>query len=105
MARPPANQGPRVNLTLTDELDAVLGRLSRALGVGRATFVRQMLEGSLPQLELMAQAAEQVTRKNVPDGLALMAEALRDASGMAEQTQLELKRSRRAYMRHRKPRQ
>lgn len=99
MTRKPANQGPRVNLTLSDEVDGVLSRLSGSLGVGKATFVRQILEGALPQLELMAQAAERVTQKNVPDGLALMVDALRQTSGMAEQATLDLRRTRRAAMR------
>lgn len=101
--RKPANQGPRVALTLTPELDALLARIGAATGVGKATFVRQMLETAQPQLELIASAAEKVTTQNVPDGLALMATALRQASGMAEQQQLELTKRRRAMRRIRKP--
>lgn len=99
--RIPAQQGPRVNLTISPELDAILLRLGSALGVGKATFVRQMLEGAQPQLELMAQAAEQVTQRNVPDGLALVVQSLRQSAGLAEQQSLELSKARRAAMRKR----
>lgn len=91
-----------MNLTLTPEIDLVLSSLSKSLGVGKATFVRQILESSLPQLNLMAEAAAKVTQKNIPDGLGLLSEALHQASGMAEQAQLDLKRTRRAAMRRRK---
>lgn len=103
MSRKPANQGPRVNLTLTPEIDAVLTSLSKSLGVGKATFVRQVLDESLPQLKLMAEAAAKVTQQQIPDGLGLLAEALQQASGRAEQAQLDLKQTRRAAMRKRKP--
>lgn len=88
-----------MNLTLTPELDLVLSSLSKSLGVGKATFVRQVLDASLPQLNLMAEAAAKVTQQNIPDGLGLLAEALNQASGMAEQAQLDLKRTRRAARR------
>lgn len=88
-----------MNLTLTPELDLVLSSLSKSLGVGKATFVRQVLDAALPQLNLMAEAAAKVTQQNIPDGLGLLAEALNQASGMAEQAQLDLKRTRRAARR------
>lgn len=91
-----------MNLTLTPELDLVLSSLSKSLGVGKATFVRQVLDAALPQLNLMAEAAAKVTQQNIPDGLGLLAEALQQASGMADQAQLDLKRTRRAAMRRRK---
>lgn len=95
-ARP---QGPRVNLTLTPELDRLLDRISAATGTGKATFVREILLGAMPQLEQMASALELVQSKQIPEGLAHMARALRDASGAVEQQELELTKLRRAARR------
>lgn len=97
--RPPRPQGPRVNLTLPEDLDAVLGRLCRAMGTGKASFIREMLIGSTPQLVQMAEAAEMMVARNIPEGLGLLAKTMREASGQAQQVEMQLGKKRRAIRR------
>lgn len=104
--RPPRPQGPRVNLTLTPELNALLGRFQAATGVGKATFIRQMLDEGMPQLRMVVEAAEKATRGNIR-ALDLMADAIRQSRDDIDQAELDLKdlgpKSRRLPVRKLKP--
>jgi hypothetical protein len=92
--RAPRPQGPRVNLTLPPELDAVLSRMTALTGRGKASFVTQTLMGMLPALHQMVQAMELASAGNL-DAYNVMASALRDATKQGEQAELELKSARR----------
>lgn len=93
--RPPANQGPRVGITLTPEMDAVLTRLSVAASTGKATIIREWLEGVLPQLDQIATAIELAKAGNL-DAFKVMESTLRNTMAQGEQTRLGLRRTRRA---------
>jgi hypothetical protein len=94
------NKGIRVNLTLPPEVDHVLARISKATGVGKATFVGQYLAEALPQLDQLALVMEQAAAGNI-DAFTTMIKAVRQATGEVEQIQLGLKNARRAVMRKR----
>lgn len=96
--RVPVEQGPRVNLTLTPELDASVGRLAELSGVGKATWIRMWLETIQPQFPGMILALEQLHAGNL-DAFTTMQKTLRSAVGQGEQTQLELGRMKRAVRR------
>lgn len=91
-------QGPRVNLTLPPDLDAILHRLGELTGTGKASFVRQWLIGIQPQLVDMVRALELAQAGNI-DGLNVMAKAVRSAVSQGEQAELELQRVRRVARR------
>ena len=95
-----AGQQTRVNLTLPDETIAVLDRLGRVTGAGRATIVREWLIEGTPLFAEMARAAEMAAAKNV-DALRVMSDVLKDASGHVDQLQLDVTKKRRAAMRKR----
>jgi hypothetical protein len=86
--------GVRVNLTLPPEVDHVLGRVAGAAGTGKASFVRELLIGMVPQLKATADALE-ATRESQSAGLAIMAKALRGTLDEAQQTEMELGKARR----------
>jgi predicted DNA-binding protein len=90
----------RIHLTLPDEVVAVLDSLGKLTGAGRATIIREWLIEGLPIFQQMASAADEARQKNV-DALKIMANALRDASQFAEQTELDLRRKHRAARRKR----
>lgn len=98
-SRAAATQGPRVNLTLTVEMDRVLERIARASGTGKATFVREVLSASLPQLDQIATALEQVQARDLPDALGTVAKLLRSSAVDLQQGELELTRVRRQVRR------
>ena len=102
MTKPYADrrQGPRVNLTLPPEVDAVLGRLADAAGTGKASFVREWLVSMLPQLGQMAEGLE-AARAGQMDSLSMMSKTLRGAVQGGQQAQRELGK-RRAVVRKRK---
>lgn len=95
------SQNTRVNLTLPDDLVAVLDRLGKVTGAGRATIIREWLIEGTPLFAEIARAAELAAAKNV-DALKVMGEVLRDASAQTEQLELEVKRARRSAMRKRR---
>lgn len=99
----PDRTGIRVNLTLPDELIRVLDRIANVTGAGRATFIREMLEEAAPQLGEMARALEESQRGNVDAAMRVIGAAVREASGMGQQLDLEIKRQRRRYARKKKP--
>ena len=84
--------GTRVNLTLPDEVVAVLDRIAKATSTGRATMVREVLIDGLPGLAQMATALELAQQKNA-DGFKLMAKSIASLADEAEQMSLEMKRT------------
>ena len=91
----------RVNLTLTPEVVAVLDRMGKHTGAGRATIIREWLVEGLPHLALLADAMEMAAKKNI-DAFKVMGDALKDLTNQTDQIQLEIKSTRRAAMRKRK---
>ena len=85
---------PRINLTLSPDVDAAVGRLVRVSGVGKATVIGQMLQEALPQLELMAQALEQAKRRNL-DAFDTMIGAVQTAQVGIDQMAFDLRSERR----------
>lgn len=92
------SQGPRVNLTLPDDLDAILGRLGALTGTGKASFVRQWLIQMQPQLVEMVRALELAHSGNL-DAFTVMSKAVRSAVAQGEQAELELQKVRRSARR------
>ena len=96
----------RVNLALPDEVIAVLDRMGKLTGAGRATFIREWLIEGLPMFEELANAMELASQQNL-DAFKVMAQSLEQASNLTGQMSLEMKKTRRAAMRkrNRKPAQ
>jgi metal-responsive CopG/Arc/MetJ family transcriptional regulator len=92
--------GIRVNLTLPREVVDVLDRITKVTGVGRASFIRELLQDGLPQFQQMAHALELAKNKNV-DVYRVMAETARDLSDSVDQLSLDIKTDRRRAMRKR----
>lgn len=90
----------RVNLALPDEVIAVLDRMGKLTGAGRATFIREWLIEGLPMFEELATAMELASQQNI-DAFKVMAKSLEQASNLTGQMSLEMKKSRRAAMRKR----
>ena len=97
----PSNVGIRVNLTLPAEVVAVLDRIAKATGTGRATMVREVLTDGLPGLSEMAHALELAQKKNA-DGFKLLAKGIGDLRQEAEQLEVEFKRTSRRMVRKKK---
>lgn len=95
--------GIRVNLTLPPELVAILDRIGTITGVGRASFIREMLVQSMPTFETMAQALGQAQEQNL-DAFKTLSRAVDDARSQADQIGLDLKSQRRRMARKKKPR-
>jgi predicted DNA-binding protein len=90
--------GERVNLTLPKEVCAVLDRMGKVTGTGRATIVREWLSEALPQLQQMAHALELAQKKNL-DAFQVLADSLEETARNADQLSLDIKRTRRKAMR------
>lgn len=96
--RAPRPQGPRVNLTLTPELDRVLGRISAVTGAGKASFVREWLIEALPVLDGLALSMEQAKNGNL-EVFDSLARVMREGRQVLDQTELDFKRTRRRVAR------
>ena len=90
----------RVNLTLPDEVIAVLDRMAKVTGMGRATIVREWLVEALPGLNEMARALELASQKNM-DAFKVLADTLHDSARQSDQLVLDIRKSRRKAMRKR----
>ena len=101
MASPPDRTGTRSNLTLPPETVRAVDRMCEASGVGRATFIRELLVGMESQIGELAHSIELAKQNNL-DAFSKMATALREVNGQSEQLMLDIKRSHRAAMRKRK---
>lgn len=95
-----AVQKTRVNLTLPDEVIAVLDRMGKVTGAGRATIVREWLIEATPQMAKMADALEAAAANNV-DAFRIMEKAIREATAQGDQLTLDIARDRRRAMRKR----
>lgn len=102
MARP-RGTGTRVNLTLPDEVLAVLDRIADAVGQGRATVIRAWMEEGLPQLVEMADALE-LAKRSPTESLKAIADSMRSTVAHAEQLELDIRKNRRAMMRKKRGR-
>lgn len=91
-------QGPRVNLTLTDEAVAILDRIGAVTGTGRATILREFILEALPGLVEIAQALELAQAKNM-DAFSVLAKTIDKTVADAQQLSLDIKRSRRQMRR------
>ena len=92
--------GTRVNLTLPDDVIAVLDRMGKVTGAGRATIIREWLSEAVPQLSEMARAMELASQKNI-DAFKVIGDTLHELSESSGQLSLDIKRTRRAAMRKR----
>lgn len=92
------SQQTRVNLTLPDEVIAILDRISKVTGAGRATFIRELLVDGVPMFSEMARAMELATSKNI-DAFKVIGDTLKDISAQTDQLSLDIKTKRRAAMR------
>jgi hypothetical protein len=100
MANPSDRTGIRINLTLPPETVRAVDRMCDASGVGRATFIRELLVGMQPQIHGFAEAVELAKQNNL-DAFSKMASTLRAVNDESEQLQLDIKRNHRAAMRKR----
>ena len=101
MASPSDRTGTRINLTIPPETVRAIDRLAAASGVGRATFVREILVGMEVQFHDLAEAME-IAKQNKVDAFGKMAKFMRAVGQDTEQLELEIKRTHRAAMRKRK---
>ncbi len=98
MAMP--SQNARVNLTLPEDVIAVLDRMGKVTGAGRATIIREWLVEGAPMFSEMATAMELASRKNI-DAFKVIGDTLGQLSSSAGQLSLDIKKQRRAAMRKR----
>lgn len=98
--RPAGNVGTRVNLTLPDDVLAAVDRMAKASGVGRATVIRDLLEGMGPSLIEMARATELAKSKHI-DAMKVISDHLTVVAAQADQLSLDIRKKRRASMRKR----
>lgn len=92
------SQQTRVNLTLPDDVIAVLDRMGKVTGAGRATIIREWLTEATPQLGVMAQAMELASAQNI-DAFKVIGDTLNELSQKTGQMSLDIRKSRRAAMR------
>lgn len=88
----------RVNLTLPADLVAILDRMGKVTGAGRATIIREWLIEARSTLEQLTQAMELASTKNI-DSFKVMADTLNEISAQSGQLSLDMKTRRRAAMR------
>lgn len=91
-------QGPRVNLTLTDEAIAILDRIGTVTGTGRATILREFILEALPGLSEIARALEMAQAKNM-DAFKVLAKTIDQTVSDSQQLSLDIKRTRRQMRR------
>jgi hypothetical protein len=101
MANPPDRTGTRINLTIPPETVRAIDRMCAAAGVGRATFIRELLIGMESHIEHLAESIELAKQNNL-DAFSRMASVLRNVASSSSQLELDLKRTHRAAMRKRK---
>lgn len=98
MASPSDRTGTRINLTIPPETVVAIDRMCSASGVGRATFIRELLVGMEPHIHGLAESVELAKQNNL-DAFGRMAKVLRNVGQSSEQLELEVRRSHRAAMR------
>lgn len=91
-------QGPRVNLTLTDEAVATLDRIGAVTGAGRATVLREFILEAMPGIAEIARALELAQAKNM-DAFKVLAKTIDNTVHESQQLSLNIKRTRRQMQR------
>lgn len=100
MANPPDRIGTRINLTIPPETVAAIDRLCAAGGIGRATFIRELLISMEAHILDLAESFELAKQNNV-DAFGKLATVMRSLCNTSQQLELEVKRKHRAAMRKR----
>jgi hypothetical protein len=93
-----APSGPRINLTVPPELDALLGRIAAGMGTGKASVVTRFMVESIEGLTAVAEAIELAKQGNV-DSLKLVEKALDNSAAHSQQLSLSISKKRRAMPR------
>ncbi len=101
MANPSDRTGTRINLTLPPETVRAIDRMCDASGVGRATFIRELMVGMEGHIHALAESVELAKQNNL-DAFSKLSKTMRDLSDNNQQMQLDIKRTHRAAMRKRK---
>lgn len=84
----PVNRSPRVQVTLSPEVMAVLDEISALTGQGKGTLVSELVTEALPALVATKEAIELV-KQSPRDAQALMARYSNEATVKLAQAQLE----------------
>jgi predicted DNA-binding protein len=79
----------RLTLSISPELKHALDELNAATGVAAASFVGEIIEGNIPMILALAEAARKA-KAEPAKALELMQRYLIEASQEVDQTQLEL---------------
>ncbi|HAV4523887.1 hypothetical protein D9M68_971920 [compost metagenome] len=79
----------RLTLTISDELKAALAELNDATGVAAASFVAEIIEGNIPMIRGIADAAKKA-KEEPGRALELMQRAMLEALHGVSEVQLEL---------------
>ena len=79
----------RMALTISDELKAALNELNEATGVAAASFVAEIMEGNIPMLLGIAQAAR-LAKAEPGRALEIMQRSMLEALHGTSQVQMEL---------------
>lgn len=92
--RLPRPQGPRIGLTVTDELNEILERIASATGTGKASFIREWLISAQPQLKQLAISLELASQGNI-DAFDTMTKLFGDMRQQQDNMELDLQRTKR----------
>lgn len=98
MDKPRDRVGTRVNLTLPDEVIAILDRMGAVTGAGRATILREFICESAEGFADIATALEMAQAKNV-DAFKVLAKTIDKSVSDSQQLSLDMKRTRRRMRR------
>lgn len=79
----------RMALTISDELKAALNELNEATGVAAASFVAEIMEGNIPMILGIAQAAR-LAKAEPGRALEIMQRSMLEAVHGANEAQIEL---------------
>ena len=90
--------GTRVNLTLPDDVVAILDRIGAVTGAGRATILREFICEAAPGLTDIARGLEMASQKNL-DAFKVLADTIDRSVADSQQLSLEIKRTRRRMRR------
>lgn len=89
MTAKPRKRLNRLTLTISDELKAALAELNDATGVAAASFVAEIIEGNIPMIRGIADAARKA-KEEPGRALELMQRAMLEALHGVSEVQLEL---------------
>lgn len=89
MTTQPRKRLNRLTLTISDDLKAALAELNEATGVAAASFVGEIIDGNIPMIRGISEAARRA-KAEPAKALELMQRYLIEASQSVDQTQLDL---------------